>query len=238
MLPLTALNPVYDSSFLLGNVEDCALLDYDAYWSCGCFSYDETIAHTGWKDEAQRVLPFGNQYGVRWSPFNGSSDDGSSCSCGCGCSSQTYSFSAPGFTVTISAPSISSSGVSVFVNGSYNGFPGSSCGSASNNNTGCGCGAPETGLAHVSLTHLVFALEAYRRDNGDYPDGLDALRERYIAEIPIDPFSGKAFRYVKEGENYLLYSVGSNGVDDEGRNHNDEPKGDDIRRRYGNAAAD
>ena len=97
---------------------------------------------------------------------------------------------------------------------------------------------PESGQAHVSLTHLVFALEAYRRDNGGYPDTLDALQEHYIAEIPLDPFSGEAFRYVKEGENYLLYSVGPNGVDDEGRSHNDKPKGDDIRRRYGNAATD
>ena len=91
---------------------------------------------------------------------------------------------------------------------------------------------PESSQAHVSLTHLVFALEAYRRDNGGYPDELDALQERYIAEIPLDPFSGEAFRYVKEDEKYLLYSVGPNGIDNEGRNHSDEPKGDDIRRRF------
>jgi len=95
---------------------------------------------------------------------------------------------------------------------------------------------PESSQAHVSLTHLVFALEAYRRDKGGYPDELDALQGDYIAKIPLDPFSGEPFCYVKEGANYLLYSVGPNGIDEEGRDHNDVPKGDDIRRRYGNAA--
>ena len=88
----------------------------------------------------------------------------------------------------------------------------------------------QTRRVNVSLTHLVFALETYRRDKGGYPDALDALREGYIAEVPLDPFSGEALRYVKEDEKYLLYSVGPNGIDDEGRNHSDEPKGDDIRR--------
>ena len=89
---------------------------------------------------------------------------------------------------------------------------------------------PSSRQANILLTPLVFALEAYRRDKGGYPDELDALREDYIAEIPLDPFSGEAFRYVKEGENYLLYSVGPNGIDEEGRDNNDVPKGDDIRR--------
>jgi hypothetical protein len=87
--------------------------------------------------------------------------------------------------------------------------------------------------AEISLTHLVFALEAYRRDKGDYPDELNALRGDYIAEIPLDPFTGKSFRYIvnEDAPGYLLYSVGQNGIDDGGRNTSDEPKGDDIRRR-------
>jgi hypothetical protein len=87
--------------------------------------------------------------------------------------------------------------------------------------------------AEISLTHLVFALEAYRRDKGNYPDELDALRGDYIAEIPLDPFTNEAFRYIvnEDAPGYLLYSVGENGIDDDGRGRNDEPKGDDIRRR-------
>jgi hypothetical protein len=34
-----------------------------------------------------------------------------------------------------------------------------------------------------------------------------------------------------EPPGFLLYSVGPNGIDEEGRDRNDDPKGDDIRRR-------
>jgi len=81
------------------------------------------------------------------------------------------------------------------------------------------------------LTRLLFALEAYHRDNGEYPSALDDLQGRYIDEIPLDPFSGEAFRYILEEGGFLLYSVGPNGIDENGRNQADNPKGDDIRRR-------
>ena len=90
--------------------------------------------------------------------------------------------------------------------------------------------------ANVLLVRLVFALEAFKRDNGGvYPDKLADLQGRYIDEVPLDPFSGEPFRYVlkqpEDGRPELwLYSVGPNGLDDEGRNWNDFPKGDDVRR--------
>ena len=90
---------------------------------------------------------------------------------------------------------------------------------------------PKDHQAGISLTRLVFALEAYHRDNGEYPAALDDLRGRYMDELPLDPFSGEAFRYILEEGGFLLYSVGPNGVDEKGRGHNDFPKGDDIRRR-------
>jgi hypothetical protein len=64
-----------------------------------------------------------------------------------------------------------------------------------------------------------------------YPGGLNDLQERYLAEIPLDPFSGESFRYIVEPPDYLLYSVGPNGIDEEGRGSSDVPKGDDIRCR-------
>ena len=85
--------------------------------------------------------------------------------------------------------------------------------------------------ANAALTHLVFALEAYHRDKGNYPEALDNLLGHYIDEMPLDPFSGMPFRYIIEPEGYLLYSVGPNGIDEEGRGSGDIPRGDDIRRR-------
>ena len=70
-----------------------------------------------------------------------------------------------------------------------------------------------------------------------HPDALDDLRGRFLDEIPLDPFSGEAFRYVVESEGFLLYSVGPNGIDEEGRNQQDIPKGDDVRRRKPQAPA-
>jgi len=100
---------------------------------------------------------------------------------------------------------------------------------------------------NAALLRIQFALEAYRQENGNYPDKLDDLRE----EIPLDPFSGEPFRYIARepgiargpdiarepgtvSPGYLLCSVGPNSIDDAGRDHNDFPKGDDIRRQMPN----
>jgi hypothetical protein len=88
--------------------------------------------------------------------------------------------------------------------------------------------------ANESLTRLLFALELYRREHGGtYPESLDELRNGYIDELPLDPFSQQSFLYVLDDDRrgYLIYSVGSNGIDENGRNNNDTPKGDDVRRR-------
>ena len=85
--------------------------------------------------------------------------------------------------------------------------------------------------ADSSLTRLVFALEAYHRDNGSYPAALDDLLGHDIDEIPLDPFSKEPFRYILEEPGYLLYSVGPNGIDEDGRDRSDDPRGDDTRRR-------
>jgi hypothetical protein len=46
---------------------------------------------------------------------------------------------------------------------------------------------------------------------------LGDLQLKYISQLPSDPFSGGAFRYAKQGEGYLLYSVSENGKDDGGK---------------------
>jgi hypothetical protein len=87
----------------------------------------------------------------------------------------------------------------------------------------------------IASTRLMFALEAYHRDTGSYPDALDELLGRYMDAIPLDPFSsnpaGEPFRYILEPPGFLLYSVGPNGIDEDGRDRSDTPKGDDLRRR-------
>jgi hypothetical protein len=77
---------------------------------------------------------------------------------------------------------------------------------------------------------LAFALAAYKADEKRYPKTLDALAPKYLPAIPGDLFSGKAlvYRPAEKGDGYLLYSVGVNGKDEEGRSYDDNPRGDDL----------
>jgi len=72
------------------------------------------------------------------------------------------------------------------------------------------------------------ALAAYKKEHSRYPETLNALAPKYLAEIPMDLFTGKALRYQASANGYLLYSVGPNGLDEQGRGMDDSPKGDDL----------
>lgn len=76
--------------------------------------------------------------------------------------------------------------------------------------------------------YLAFALAAYRRDHGCYPKQLGALAPKYLDKIPVDLFSGKPLVYRPSDDGYLLYSVGVNGQDEQGRSYGDQPPGDDL----------
>ena len=78
---------------------------------------------------------------------------------------------------------------------------------------------------------LAFALAAYRADAGRYPVRLNELAPSYLPAVPGDLFSGKPLIYRPAAGGYLMYSVGLNGLDEEGRWTDDDPKGDDLRVR-------
>ena len=80
---------------------------------------------------------------------------------------------------------------------------------------------------HTNL-QLAFALAAYKRDRRVYPAKLDDLAPKYLPSVPHDIFSGKALIYQLADTGYRLHSVGVNGKDDNGHEHNDRPTGDDI----------
>jgi hypothetical protein len=87
------------------------------------------------------------------------------------------------------------------------------------------------------LTQFSLALAAYHADNGQYPAELAALKPKYLAAIPLDRYCGEAFRYRTSKDGYLLYSVGANDKDDEGRgpldNIEDDQPGDDLAVKVG-----
>ncbi len=53
--------------------------------------------------------------------------------------------------------------------------------------------------AHRRATRLRLAMVAWRLDRGAYPRSIDELREAYLQELPLDPFSGEPFGYYPEG---------------------------------------
>jgi hypothetical protein len=74
--------------------------------------------------------------------------------------------------------------------------------------------------ASFDLVRTAAALAAWKADRGPgappYPERLDDLVPKYLAAVPLDPFSNKPFIYERRGEGYLVASVGSNGVYDGG----------------------
>ena len=75
----------------------------------------------------------------------------------------------------------------------------------------------------VRGVQVLVALERFRAERGDYPQTLTELLPSFIDKLPMDPWSGEPFHYVRVdakkdrvGRSFLLYSVGADGVDDGG----------------------
>ncbi|MDF3129657.1 hypothetical protein P0Y35_10670 [Kiritimatiellaeota bacterium B1221] len=58
------------------------------------------------------------------------------------------------------------------------------------------------------------ALHLYNLDHGEFPEALSELVPNILSAIPLDPFDGKNMKYLPEQK--MIYSVGSDGKDDQG----------------------
>ena len=58
------------------------------------------------------------------------------------------------------------------------------------------CLAAET---NRRATRLILALEAWKLQYGRLPESLDDLRGKYLDQLPVDPYTGDAFRYEPKG---------------------------------------
>jgi hypothetical protein len=64
---------------------------------------------------------------------------------------------------------------------------------------------------------VMLALERFRRANMTYPAALTELVPAYLPSVPNDPFDGKPLKYFRTAAGgYRAYSIGANGVDDDG----------------------
>jgi hypothetical protein len=104
----------------------------------------------------------------------------------------------------------------------------------------CGPSAPVYDLllrveTQRRATLLCLALHAHKESRGDWPKTLDELAPPFgvdvIQKILIDPYSGKRFVYTLKDGQPLLYSIATDGDDDEGRHDahwGDGPDGGDF----------
>ena len=70
--------------------------------------------------------------------------------------------------------------------------------------------------ASLRLLTVELALRCYRQEHGKVPVKLDELVPACLKAVPQDPFSAKPLIFRPQGTNWLLYSVGPDGVDNGG----------------------
>jgi hypothetical protein len=72
-------------------------------------------------------------------------------------------------------------------------------------------------IAHERLLMAELAVRCYQSEQGRVPPSLELLIPKYLQRVPSDPFSGGPVIYHPQGTNWLLYSIGEDGVDDGGK---------------------
>jgi len=70
--------------------------------------------------------------------------------------------------------------------------------------------------AFQRVTMTALALRLYRKENGRYPEDLQALAPKFLPSVPSDPYDGKPLRYRKLQKGFKVWSVGGNRKDDGG----------------------
>lgn len=72
---------------------------------------------------------------------------------------------------------------------------------------------------HALLRSMIVALaaERFRRDKKTWPDKIDPLCPQYLGALPLDPFDGKPLRYRRVADGVVIYSVGQDVADNDGK---------------------
>lgn len=71
--------------------------------------------------------------------------------------------------------------------------------------------------ATAEVCRVGLGLKLCKQKSGAYPETLDALSPEFMASVPVDPCTGKSLVYHKVGDGFLLYSLGTDQKDDNGK---------------------
>lgn len=80
----------------------------------------------------------------------------------------------------------------------------------------------------VNEALIACALERYRLASGHYPETLNTLVPKFVENLPHDLIGGGPLKYRKEGQSFLLYSIGWNEKDDNGLTDGKREKTGDL----------
>jgi len=72
-------------------------------------------------------------------------------------------------------------------------------------------------IARNRCARTALAVERYRLAQDELPADLAALVPEHCETLLLDPFSGRALRYKRLGDGYVIYSVGPDGQDNGGQ---------------------
>ncbi len=74
----------------------------------------------------------------------------------------------------------------------------------------------DTAIADLSGARIVIALHQYKQRYGQFPPSLAVMSSTLKWTAPIDPFAGGPFKYKRQGDGFLLYSIGGDLKDNDG----------------------
>jgi hypothetical protein len=72
-------------------------------------------------------------------------------------------------------------------------------------------------LAYLRTSIVAIAVERFRVAHGQLPENLNEVVPQFLSAVPTDPFDGQPLRYHRLAKGYVIYSIGSDGHDDGGR---------------------
>jgi serine/threonine protein kinase len=72
-------------------------------------------------------------------------------------------------------------------------------------------------LGFVRSAATALAVERYRLVHKEWPNALAALVPEYLKELPLDPFDGQPLRYRRTFDGVMVYSLGLDRVDNQGK---------------------
>lgn len=73
-----------------------------------------------------------------------------------------------------------------------------------------------TRAAQVSLVRFATQIEMFRVKEGRLPESAQEVLQQHAQPLPTDPYDGQILRYMPRNTGYIVYSVGSDVIDDGG----------------------